>query len=106
MKRFCGRLGIWGFALVAWALTALAADPKFTLPPENGRLKEAPGRQVVDIHCLICHSADYITTQPKLTRAAWTAGVKKMREKYGAIIATDKVDPILDYLVANYGKEK
>jgi mono/diheme cytochrome c family protein len=88
----------------AWVVSSRGADPKFALPREKTGLKEAPGRQVVDIHCLICHSSDYITTQPKLTRGGWTASVKKMREKYGAIIANDKVEPILDYLVANYGK--
>jgi hypothetical protein len=106
MKRSFRIVGALALLSGVWALVSRGADAKFTLPPETTRLKEAPGRQVVDIHCLICHSADYITTQPKLARASWTASVKKMREKYGAIIANDKVDPILDYLVANYGKEK
>jgi len=102
MKR---RTNIWLLAAVAaGALLAQAADVKFTLPKETAKLKDAPEVQLANTHCLICHSADYISTQPKLNRAGWAASVKKMREKYGAIIAEDKVEPLVSYLVANYGK--
>ena len=54
--------------------------------------------------CLLCHSADYIANQPRLTRQAWKAEVTKMKLKYGAPIETNNVDLLVDYLVKNYGK--
>jgi hypothetical protein len=47
---------------------------------------------------------DYITTQPPLTKAGWTASVDKMRSKYGAPIPTNAVPLLADYLVGQYGK--
>jgi mono/diheme cytochrome c family protein len=91
------------FALGAVAL--LAADAKFVLPRESTVLKPGPGAELVTAQCLICHSADYISTQPRLTRAQWLAGVTKMQQKYGAPIQTNSIDRLVDYLVKNYGAE-
>ena len=84
---------------------AHAAEVKFTLPPETARLKPAPGAELASSQCLLCHSADYIATQPRLSRAVWKAEVVKMRQKYGAPIPTNSVDQIVDYLAKNYGQE-
>jgi sulfite dehydrogenase len=77
----------------------------FQLPPETAKLKSAPGAELVTAQCLLCHSADYISTQPRLSRAAWTAAVLKMKDKYGAPIATNGIPKLVDYLVKNYGTE-
>ena len=82
-----------------------AAEPSLKLPPETARLKPGPGVELVTAQCLLCHSADYISTQPRLTRPAWKASVLKMQQKYGAPIATNKVDALADYLAQNYGAE-
>ncbi len=82
-----------------------AAEPSLKLPPETARLKPGPGAELVTAQCLLCHSADYISTQPRLTRPAWKASVLKMQQKYGAPIATNNVDALTDYLVKNYGAE-
>src|SRR5690349_21603468 len=84
---------------------ANAADDKFHLPPETTKLKPGPGAELATANCLLCHSADYISTQPPLTRAGWQAAIIKMQQKYGAPIATNNVDKLADYLAANYGKE-
>ncbi len=91
--------------LVAVCLLARAAEKTFTLPQETATLKPGPGAELVTSQCLLCHSADYISTQPRLTRAAWKAEVIKMQQKYGAPILTNNVDALADYLVKNYGKE-
>ena len=92
--------------LVFLGATALfAADTSFTLPRETAKLKPGPGVELVTAQCIICHSADYISTQPRLTRAQWQAGVTKMQQKYGAPIATNSVDKLVDYLVKNNGGE-
>src|SRR5204863_4762097 len=44
-----------------------------------------------------------VTIQPKMQRAFWKAGVQKMQQKYGAPISDAQVEPLVDYLVRNYG---
>jgi hypothetical protein len=90
---------------LAITLLAAAGDADFSLPPENNTLKPGPGVELVTAQCLLCHSADYIGTQPRLTRAVWKAEVLKMQQKYGAPIATNNVDALVEYLTINYGRE-
>ena len=100
MKRF----------LFAAALAALAvqAGPKkgWNLPPETAKFEPRPGAEIATAQCLLCHSADYISTQPTMTRAAWTATVTKMKEKYGAPILPEALTNVVDYLVKTYGSER
>lgn len=81
------------------------ADTDLRLPPETARLKPGAGVETVNAQCLLCHSADYISTQPRLTPTGWKATVVKMQQKFGAPIPTNKVDQLVAYLVQNYGKE-
>jgi cytochrome c5 len=94
------------FAVAALFTTAVAliGAEEWKLPSAEPKLKSAPGADLVTANCQICHSADYISTQPRMTRAAWAAAVQKMREKYGAPLPPDRVDAIVEYLVKNYGK--
>lgn len=92
--------------LVLSLTVATAADKGWKLPTESPQLEKGPGVELVIGQCMICHSVDYISTQPRLSRAAWTAAVMKMREKYGAPIQTNSVDRLVDYLAKNYGAEK
>lgn len=92
-------------ALVLFAASVGAAELRITLPPETATLKPGPGADLANSICLTCHSADYVSTQPRLSRAAWTAGVQKMKTKYGAPILDNQVDPLVEYLVKNYGSE-
>ena len=92
-------------SLVAVCLVAGAAEKKFTLPNENTKVKPGPGAELVTSQCLLCHSADYISTQPRLTRTVWKAEVAKMQQKYGAPISTNNVATLVDYLTQNYGQE-
>ena len=91
-------------SLFVGTLLLTAAERKdWRLPVETCKLKPGPGAELATASCLLCHSADYVSTQPRLTRTAWKATVGKMRLKYGAPIATNKVDEIVDYLTATYG---
>ena len=87
----------------AGLLLAAAADTGLKLPPETARLKPGPGLELMNANCLLCHSADYVSTQPRLNAAQWRASVLKMQAKYGAPIATNNVDALVDYLAKNYG---
>lgn len=87
----------------AGVLVATAAETSFKLPPETAKLKPGPGVELAGANCLLCHSPDYISTQPRLTAPQWRASVLKMQSKYGAPIKTNHVDALVNYLAANYG---
>ena len=90
--------------LVLTALTsvAIAADA-WKLPAETAKYKPGPGMELAMANCALCHSADYLSTQPRLSSAAWRAAVEKMRSKYGAPISTNNVDALVQYLSTAYG---
>ena len=91
----------------ASTVMALAEGLKIGLPTETATLKPGPGAELASGQCLICHSADYITTQPRdKPLAFWKAEVEKMKKVYGAPIPDDQIDPVSDYLARNYGSGK
>jgi cytochrome c5 len=72
-----------------------------TLPPD---LPAGPNRDLTVNRCTLCHSTRIITMQPNFSREAWTAEVKKMRTVFGAPVAPDDADAIVDYLMSIRGK--
>lgn len=113
------RMEIWGAVLAltgvgVLAATAIvpeapkanphAADP-WVLPVGEPALPEGEPAAPIRRHCALCHSYDYIATQPRLSRTGWAASVEKMRAKYGAPISTNEVPALVNYLVKNHGKE-
>ena len=98
-------------ALVATATmgcsSALALD--ISLPVETAAYKPStlPGYALAQQHCMTCHSAQYVLTQPPMSpRAYWDATVKKMKKPFGAQIPDQDVPAIVDYLVKTYGAER
>ena len=85
-------------------LLVQSAPVTITLPVEVAALRQGPGVELAAANCMTCHSAEYINTQPSLTRTAWKASVDKMRAKFGAPIPEDQVEKLADYLAAAYGK--
>jgi cytochrome c5 len=68
-------------------------------------LKDGPGRQAVETHCIMCHSLDYIPmNSPFLDRKGWEGSVNKMIRVMGAPIPPEDARAIVDYLSAHYGK--
>ena len=104
MNRTGKRLSVCAL-LAGSVLLAAAAGPKWKLPPETAKLKPGTGAELALGNCLLCHSADYILTQPPLDRAAWQAIVVKMREKFGAPLPPEKVEAVVEYLAQTYGKK-
>jgi len=92
-------------ALLFGVIVAGRAADDFKLPAETAKLKPGVGVQLVTANCLLCHSADYISTQPPLPAAAWRASVEKMRSKYGAPVSTNNVQAIVEYLGSAYGSQ-
>ena len=96
--------------LVAIAVAATRADTTssgpvtITLPPPNNTFKPGPNVALAQAKCVICHSADYVYTQPPLTKKQWTAEVTKMQKTYGAPLSDDDVAPLVEYLMSQNGK--
>jgi cytochrome c551/c552 len=76
---------------------------KIALPAETGSFKPGTGAALANGQCLTCHSVEYVVTQPAMPAAFWSAEVKKMREKYGAVIPDEQVEPLVNYFAENYG---
>ena len=88
---------------IALSSFALAAEVAITLPAETGSYKAAPGVELAQANCMMCHSTEYVSTQPPMPRKYWEATVKKMKEKFGAPTPDAQAAAIVDYLVAAYG---
>jgi len=94
----------------ALVLTLLAIGPagagetvSITLPPESIALKAGAGMDQTQTACRMCHSLDYITTQPGGGTAQWQGVVTKMMKVYGAPISEPDVKLIEEYLATHYG---
>jgi cytochrome c551/c552 len=98
LKSFVGAL-----ATLAVVIPVATRALEIQLPSETGAFKQATGAELANGQCLICHSVEYITSQPKMPRPFWKASVVKMQQKYGAQIQDSQIEAIVDYLVVNYG---
>lgn len=94
-------------AAAALAAVAVFAEPMtIELPPETATFKPGPGVEVANAQCLVCHSAEYVSTQsPNRPRSYWEGVVVKMKKVFGAQIPDDQIKPIVDYLTRTYGSE-
>jgi len=91
-----GRMAAACLVLICAALAARAGE-------ETLRLKDAPGRDLAQGRCAVCHSLDYIPANaPVMDRAGWDKTVQKMRDRFGAPMTDAEARQILDYLAANY----
>jgi cytochrome c5 len=86
------------------ALLLFAAAPALAQESQL-RLRDGPGRPLVEANCVMCHSLDYIPmNSPFLDRKGWEASVNKMIKVMGAPIAEADAQKIVDYLTGQYGK--
>jgi sulfite dehydrogenase len=90
---------------IAFPLFLHAAVLEIQLPPEVNAFKQDVGAEIANAQCLICHSVEYVSTQPPSPRAFWKSSIQKMQQKYGAAIPEAQVDALTDYLTRNYGSE-
>jgi len=80
-----------------------SAELTITLPPETTTLKPGKGVELAQGHCVMCHSVEYIATQPPMPRKFWEATIKKMKEKFAAPTPDDATAALVDYFTATYG---
>jgi cytochrome c5 len=76
---------------------------EITLPQYPPEMPPGPNLEAFQQHCLLCHSARYVTTQPRFSRTVWEKEVKKMVDVYGAPITPQEQQQIVEYLVAIKG---
>lgn len=76
---------------------------EISLPQYPPELPAGPNLDVFQKDCLLCHSARYVTMQPRFSRTVWEKEVKKMVDAYGASISAPEQVQIVDYLVAIKG---
>jgi sulfite dehydrogenase (cytochrome) subunit B len=80
-----------------------AAPETYQLPEETARLAAAPDAGLAEANCVVCHSLDYITMQPRAKgKAFWDAEVTKMIKVFGAPLAPGDAEAIANYLTAHY----
>jgi len=92
-----------GFLLAGGATPALAAPLSYELPDETAGFRPGPGVETAQNNCAVCHSADYIATQPpQMGPAFWDAEVQKMIKVYGAPIDAADAKTIAEYLARTY----
>jgi mono/diheme cytochrome c family protein len=89
--------------LLVAAKSGWSGPVKIVLPAETAALKPGPGAELAVASCLVCHSVEYISTQPVMPRAFWKASVDKMRSKFGAPITDEQLEKLTEYLVSAYG---
>ncbi len=69
------------------------------LPEDDDDFGAGPGATLLNGQCLACHSASMVRYQPRLSADAWRGTVVKMRDVYGAPIAAEEVDPLVEALM-------
>jgi sulfite dehydrogenase (cytochrome) subunit B len=91
--------------LMAATVTVVRADD-ITLPPDHpyAMLKPGPGSEVAQRSCVLCHSTDYIVTQPPGDQKQWDGVVTKMIKVYGAQLSEADAKTVAEYLARQYGK--
>src|SRR5437879_4006472 len=103
---FLGALLLTTAAVAGFNFGPVTAAPvSYKLPDETAEFKPGPNLDVVKNNCTACHSADYVSTQPrgpKFKKDFWQAEVTKMIKVYGAPIADADVPKIVEYLAATY----
>ena len=68
------------------------------LPASDVEFPAGHDADLTNVHCLICHSAGMVLSQPALTKEQWRAEVIKMRSAFGALIPDGQVEAVTDYL--------
>jgi hypothetical protein len=84
-----------------------ASNPvnNITLPRYPPDVAQGPNVEVYSRNCLLCHTARYVSMQPRFPKSVWQSEVKKMIDAYGAVISDGDQTLIIEYLVAVRGVE-
>ena len=87
----------------ALADTGQESDAAIVLPGDPFSFQPDSGSAIASRFCVICHSAEYVYTQPPHPQATWKRIVHKMQSAFGCPIPDDQVSQLVDYLVSQNG---
>jgi hypothetical protein len=89
------------------AAAKAAANPvhSIVLPQYPPEIASGPNVDTYRTNCLTCHTARYVSMQPRFPKTVWQSEVKKMVDVYGAPIPEADQALIADYLVAVKGAD-
>ena len=83
---------------ISWAGAEPHALPTLAWPQDFMFFQPGPGQEIANTYCLICHSADYIYTQPLHSQETWQAIVLKMKNMFGCPVPEDQIALLSAYL--------
>jgi mono/diheme cytochrome c family protein len=69
-----------------------------TFPTDPFSFQPGLGQEIASTYCVICHSADYIYTQPPHSQTTWTEIIKKMKLAFGCPIPDESIALLSEYL--------
>lgn len=69
-----------------------------TFPTDPFSFQPGSGQEIANSYCVICHSADYIYTQPPHSQTTWTEIIKKMKLAFGCPIPDESIALLSEYL--------
>ena len=84
----------------------VGGEHAITLPSIQVDMPDGPGFKAFTERCVVCHSPQYVLNQPRFSKETWTNEVDKMKKTFGAPIADDQVEDIVNYLVSVRGNGK
>jgi cytochrome c5 len=86
--------------------TKAATNPvhSIVLPEYPSEIATGPNVNTYRTNCLTCHTARYVSMQPRFSKTVWQNEVKKMVDVYGAPISEADQALIVEYLVALKGE--
>ncbi|GJL54968.1 MAG: hypothetical protein NPIRA02_21000 [Nitrospirales bacterium] len=79
---------------------SMEASDTLSVPADPISFQQGPGSAIASSYCLICHSAEYIYTQPPHSHERWTEIIKKMKHTFGCPIPDEHISPLAEYLVS------
>ncbi len=71
--------------------------------PASGESFKGTGAKLLNQHCLMCHSTEYLNDQPPLSKEGWTKELQKMRKAYGAPIGDADIEALVQVLYKRFG---
>ena len=94
---------IAGILLVNFDAGVLAGEVaaptrSITFPTDPFSFQPGSGQEIANTYCVICHSADYIYTQPPHAQTSWTEIIKKMKLAFGCPIPDESIALLSEYL--------
>lgn len=78
---------------------AIEESPALRLPSDPISFQQGSGSTIASTYCLICHSAEYIYTQPPHPEERWTEIIKKMKHVFGCPIPDEQISTLAQYLL-------